>query len=85
MDTQALDQQLRRTSVGQVPMDRLHSIFDAMFDGVWLVAADGRTTYANGAMAGLLGSTPNEMRGHRSPTSSMRPCGLRSRASWRVS
>jgi two-component system cell cycle sensor histidine kinase/response regulator CckA len=53
-----------RTSVGQVPMDRLHSIFDAMFDGVWLVAADGRTTYANGAMAGLLGSTPNEMRGH---------------------
>ena len=51
------------TSVGQVPMDRLRSIFDGMFDGVWLVAASGRTTYANGAMAGLLGSTPEEMRG----------------------
>ena len=51
------------TSVGQVPMDRLRSIFDGMFDGVWLVASSGRTTYANGAMAGLLGSTPDEMRG----------------------
>ena len=51
------------TSVGQVPMDRLRSIFDGMFDGVWLVASSGRTTYANGAMAGLLGSTPKEMRG----------------------
>jgi two-component system cell cycle sensor histidine kinase/response regulator CckA len=51
------------TSVGQVPMDRLRSIFDGMFDGVWLVAADGRTTYANEAMAGLLATTPDEMRG----------------------
>jgi PAS domain S-box-containing protein len=51
------------TSVGQVPMDRLRSIFDGMFDGVWLVASSGRTTYANTAMAGLLGSTPQEMRG----------------------
>jgi two-component system, cell cycle sensor histidine kinase and response regulator CckA len=51
------------TSVGQVPMDRLHWIFDGMFDGVWLVAEDGRTTYANRAMAGLLGSTPRKMRG----------------------
>jgi two-component system cell cycle sensor histidine kinase/response regulator CckA len=57
------DQQLMTTSVGQVPMDRLRSIFDGMFDGVWLVAASGRTTYANGAMAGLLGSTPDGMRG----------------------
>ena len=59
----ALEEQLNSTSVGQVPMDRLRSIFDGMFDGVWLVATDGRTTYANGAMAGLLGSTPSEMRG----------------------
>ncbi len=44
-------------------MDRLRSIFDGMFDGVWLVAADGRTTYANGAMAGLLGQTRAQMRG----------------------
>jgi PAS domain S-box-containing protein len=51
------------TSVGQVPMDRLRSIFDGMFDGVWLVASSGRTTYANVAMAGLLGSTPAEMSG----------------------
>ena len=63
MDAEKPDQQLMSTSVGQVPMDRLRSIFDGMFDGVWLVAASGRTTYANGAMAGLLGSTPAEMRG----------------------
>jgi PAS domain S-box-containing protein len=63
VDEQAPDQQLMDTSVGQVPMDRLRSIFDGMFDGVWLVASSGRTTYANGAMAGLLGSTPDEMRG----------------------
>ena len=51
------------TSVGQVPMERLHSIFDGMFDGVWLVGANGRTTYANAAMAALLRSTPLEMHG----------------------
>ena len=44
-------------------MDRLRSIFDGMFDGVWLVGSDGRTTYVNGAMASLLGSTPDVMRG----------------------
>jgi two-component system cell cycle sensor histidine kinase/response regulator CckA len=53
------------TSVGQVPMDRLRSVFDGMFDGVWLVGADGRTTYANGAMARLLGSTCVGLRGRR--------------------
>ena len=63
MEAETPDQQLPGTAVGQVPMDRLRSIFDGMFDGVWLVASSGRTTYANGAMAGLLGSTPNEMRG----------------------
>lgn len=51
------------TSVGQVPMDRLRSIFDSMFDGVWLVGADRRTTYANSAMAGLLGTTPTALQG----------------------
>ena len=50
-------------SVGQVPMERLRSVFDGMFDGVWIVAADGRTTYANGSMARLLGLTQDEMRG----------------------
>jgi PAS domain S-box-containing protein len=50
-------------SVGQVPMNRLRSVFDGMFDGVWLVAADGRTTYANDAMATLLGSTRQQMAG----------------------
>lgn len=44
-------------AVGQVPMERLRSVFDGMFDGVWMVDSDGRTTYANGAMARLLGST----------------------------
>jgi two-component system cell cycle sensor histidine kinase/response regulator CckA len=63
VDAETPNQQLMNTSVGQVPMDRLRSIFDGMFDGVWLVASSGRTTYANAAMAGLLGSTPGEMRG----------------------
>jgi PAS domain S-box-containing protein len=44
-------------------MDRLRTIFDGMFDGVWLIGSDGRTTYANDAMAGLLGMTPAEMQG----------------------
>jgi len=52
----------RRTSVGQVPMGRLRSIFDGMFDGVWLLNADGRTTYANRAIAVLLGTTRAAMR-----------------------
>jgi PAS domain S-box-containing protein len=52
------------TSVGQVPMERLRTIFDGMFDGVWLIGSDSRTTYANEAMAGLLGTTPAAMHGH---------------------
>jgi two-component system cell cycle sensor histidine kinase/response regulator CckA len=63
VDVDTLGEFHKTTSVGQVPMDRLRSIFDGMFDGVWLVATDGRTTYANGAMARLLGSTPDEMHG----------------------
>ena len=63
--TKILHQAAASTSVGQVPMDRLRSVFDGMFDGVWLVGADGRTTYANGAMARLLGSTPEGLRGRR--------------------
>jgi two-component system cell cycle sensor histidine kinase/response regulator CckA len=51
------------TSVGQVPAERLRTIFDGMFDGVWLVSGEGTTTYANAAMAELLGSTTDEMRG----------------------
>jgi PAS domain S-box-containing protein len=53
------------TSVGQVPAERLRTIFDGMFDGVWLVAGDGTTTYANAAMAELLGSSAAEMRGRK--------------------
>jgi PAS domain S-box-containing protein len=53
------------TSVGQVPADRLRTIFDGMFDGVWLVSGDGTTTYANAAMAALLGTSVDEMRGLR--------------------
>ena len=52
-----------QTSVGQVPMERLRTIFDGMFDGVWLIGGDGRTTYANDAVAGMLGVTPAEMQG----------------------
>lgn len=44
-------------------MDRLRSIFDGMFDGVWLVAANGRTTYANAAMTTLLGCSASHIRG----------------------
>jgi PAS domain S-box-containing protein len=46
-----------------VSVDRLLSVFDAMFEGVWLISDDRRTIYANGAMGRLLGSTPVEMRG----------------------
>ena len=63
MSETAGDQDLATTSVGQVPMDRLRMVFDGMFDGVWLVADDGRTTYANAAMARLLGVVPAQMRG----------------------
>jgi len=59
------DSRSTNTSIGHVPMDRLGKIFDGMFDGVWLVGADGRTTYANGSMAELLGSTPALMSGRR--------------------
>jgi PAS domain S-box-containing protein len=59
---EAADEDGFGTSVGQVPADRLRTIFDGMFDGVWLVAADGRTTYSNGAMAELLGTTQASMR-----------------------
>jgi PAS domain S-box-containing protein len=45
-------------------MERLRTIFDGMFDGVWLIGSDSRTTYANEAMAGLLGTTPAAMHGH---------------------
>ncbi len=48
--------------MGHVKVERLHSVFDGMFDGVWLVSPGGRTTYANAAMARLLGSTPADMR-----------------------
>jgi PAS domain S-box-containing protein len=50
------------TSVGQVPAERLRTIFDGMFDGVWLVSAEGTTTYANAAMAELLGTSSDAMR-----------------------
>ena len=65
MDREIQDQLNTGTSVAQVPMDRLHPILESAFDGVWLVDVEGRTTYANKAMAALLGSTPDEMRGRR--------------------
>src|SRR5258705_3396457 len=50
------------TSVGQVPAERLRTIFDGMVDGVWLVSERGTTTYANDAMAELLGTSSDAMR-----------------------
>jgi two-component system, cell cycle sensor histidine kinase and response regulator CckA len=61
--TKAQPQAPAGTSVGHVPMDRLRTIFDGMFDGVWLIGGDGGTTYVNDAMAGLLGTTASEMHG----------------------
>ena len=58
-----LSEDVNGTSVGQVPMERLRTIFDGMFDGVWLVGGDGRTTYANEAIARMLGTTTAEMHG----------------------
>ncbi len=51
------------TSVGDVPMDRLHAVFDSMFDGVWMVAPNGRTTYANIAMAHMLAVSLTDLNG----------------------
>ncbi|MEX2183771.1 MAG: ATP-binding protein [Chloroflexota bacterium] len=44
-------------------MDRLRSVFEGMFDGVWLIDDRGHTTYANAAMANLLATTQAEMIG----------------------
>jgi two-component system cell cycle sensor histidine kinase/response regulator CckA len=63
MDERTQGQSNTDTSLGQVPRGPLRSAFHGTFDGLWLVAPDGRTTYADAAMAGLLGLTPNEMRG----------------------
>lgn len=63
VNIEALAQELTSTSV--VPVQRMRSIFEGMSDGVWLVTADGRTTYVNGSMTRLLGSTSDEMRGRR--------------------
>ena len=60
---EALSREPWTTPVGHVSVDRLLSVFDAMFEGVWLISDDRRTIYANGAMGRLLGSTPVEMRG----------------------
>ena len=50
-------------TVEEVPGDRLRAILDGLFEGVWLVAEDGRTTYANAAMAELLGTTTAGLHG----------------------
>ena len=63
------------SGMGQVPMDRLRTVFDGMFDGVWLVDGSGRTTYANTAMAELLSTTPPEMAGR--PIAEFLPEGSR--------
>lgn len=51
------------TSVGDVPIERIRTVLDGMFDGVWMVAPDGHTTYANDAMAELLGLSREELHG----------------------
>ena len=58
---QRLTKESRGTSVGPVAMDRLYAVFDGMFDGVWMVGPDGHTTYANAAMADLLGLSRAEL------------------------
>ena len=63
MDAEILDPNRMYKSAGQLPRDRLPSIFDGAFDGAWLVASNGLTIYTNEAMATLLGSTPNALRG----------------------
>jgi two-component system cell cycle sensor histidine kinase/response regulator CckA len=63
VDAEMLDPHLLHPSVGHLTRDRRPSIFDGAFDGVWLVADNGLTIYANEAMAALLGSTPDALRG----------------------
>jgi PAS domain S-box-containing protein len=42
---------------------RLRCVLDGSFDGIWTLDAEGRTDYANGRLAALLGTTPQRMVG----------------------
>ena len=42
---------------------RFHHIIETSLDGVWIVDAEGRTTYTNRRMGEMLGTTPAEMLG----------------------
>jgi len=72
VDVQAPEQQFMSTSSASADGSAA-LVFDGMFDGVWLVAADGRTTYANATMAGSWDRLRTRCAVTRSPTSSMSP------------
>ena len=43
--------------------ERYRRIVETAVEGIWLVDAEGRTTFANGALADMLGHSPSELRG----------------------
>ena len=59
------------------PPETYRRIVEGTRDGIWLLDADGRTTFVNAQMAAMLGQTVEGMLG-RSPRSSWtRRCGPR--------
>jgi PAS domain S-box-containing protein len=51
----------------RVSEERYRSVLHTAGEGIWLVDAEGRTTYANGLMGDLLGYNPDELLGRTPP------------------
>jgi PAS domain S-box-containing protein len=52
-----------RDAALQVSEERYRRIVETAVEGIWLVDAEGRTTFANGALCEMLGRNPDELRG----------------------
>ena len=53
-----------RDAALRVSEERYRRIVETAVEGIWLVDAEGRTTFANGALCEMLGRGPDELRGH---------------------
>ncbi|HEX4384337.1 MAG TPA: PAS domain S-box protein, partial [Myxococcales bacterium] len=52
-----------RDAALRVSEERYRRIVETAVEGIWLVDAEGRTTFANGALCDMLGRDPGEMQG----------------------
>jgi PAS domain S-box-containing protein len=52
-----------RDAALRVSEERYRRIVETAVEGIWLVDAEGRTTFANGALCEMLGRDPDELRG----------------------